>query len=83
MKSCAKETVIRQSIFKINAYKILQHITLYRKDRFQRAGGSIHPNIAAVLPIAGTKGSLFVEVEVYNLFSWFPTVEKNRIFPIV
>lgn len=81
MKSCAKETLIRQSIFKINAYKILQHMALYRKDRCQRADGSIDPNIAAVLPIAGTKGRLFVEMKVYNLFTWFLTVENREFFP--
>lgn len=54
MRSCAKETVVRLSVYQVSAAKILQHKTLYRKDHCQREDGLIHPNITLVFLIAGT-----------------------------
>lgn len=76
MKICAKETVVRLSVYQISAANILQHKTLYRKDHCQREDGLIHPDSTIVFLIAGAKDSLVLEPAVYPSFTWFLTDEK-------
>lgn len=54
MKICAKETLVRLSIYQVSAAENLQRKNLYRKDHCQREDGSICPNITIVVLIAGT-----------------------------